>query len=246
LNKKSIHALFSIACLVSGCGGGGGGSSSATATPPPVIKHAVVVAAYGDSTVESLSLIDGSYQFTSPTVTQLLQADLDDPLMTVQNDGDGGSTSQDWLYGGNATGQVRRTITQTWAQTMAAQPAKVIDITLGINDSGALKLSVAQFMANIETMVLQAEAAGKVVILESPNATNPPNDELGYFSLAEAAFCKTNGCIFVDQYYHMRSLANWEALLSDGIHPTLAGYEMKAAYSASIIRPALEKLENAQ
>ena len=86
--------------------------------------------------------------------------------VATDNEGMGGDNSSNWL---NVNGET--TPPCDWPTEMATSKAQVIVMNWGINDS--FQLTPTQFQSSMETLIEETEAAGKVVIIETPNPVDP-------------------------------------------------------------------------
>jgi lysophospholipase L1-like esterase len=211
----------------------------------------VTIACFGDSTCFGWTTngradgpqpgADGTVQnrvdMPAPDALQTL-LQMTYPTVTVVNYGSVGTTCADWL---NATNGV----TQRWSQEMATNNAAFVLIILGINDEPD------ELAANYPQLVDIAQAAGKRVIIQTPNMIDSTLVDLTSKVETERAIHAANpGSILVDFYaYTLAMGAAWHDQLSysimfkaqawTGIHPTQVGYDTMAAVERDVLVPVL-------
>lgn len=231
----SLLSAFVLTCA--GCGGGGGSSDSSgttAAAPPPIIKT-VLIEAYGDSTMLGNSLINGVYVQVAQPAPAILQSLLQakyGSIVTVVNHGVGGTTAAKLLSGDG--------VNLPWAQQMAQSKAQIVLFNYGINDSNEVGNTAAAFEQAENQLVQIAKAAGKTVVIETPNpVTYDLNAPMPSFVAASLSVASTWGITVIDEFAYLNTLPNWTSMLSDeiGLHPTQAGYQIKAEYEFKILDP---------
>ena len=230
------------AAALSACGGGGGAATppstpNVATTPAPAVpthQTAVLIKAYGDSTIEGMTSIDGTYQHTPYNAPADLQTMLQDRFgksITISNMGIGGTTAQELLNGTDGSNL-------TWSQKMSASKAQIVLIEYGINDMLIPGTTVDAFTSTLQQIVSIAQAAGKTVILETPNPINTAHNA-GLWSFANVI--KTVAAQYhvtcIDEFTYLIGQSGWAALLSDGIHPTISTYQLKANYEFRYVEP---------
>lgn len=190
--------LVGLVFLLTACGGGG---SSVAPSPG---GSTVLVTAYGDST---------QYAHGQPHASSRLE-------FKVNNRGAGGSNTQELLQGTDG-------VNPPWSVQMQRDTARIVVINHGINDR---RYPLDTYRSNLRALAETAQLAGKIVMFEEPNPVaetpTPRMIEID-FDIAEFEARRTA----------MRSLASSMGLyfcaqprveLADGIHPTPAGYTIKA------------------
>jgi acyl-CoA thioesterase-1 len=246
--KMSIVA-FATGLLMCACGRGGGGGDGIN---PVVASHRpVLIEAYGDSTTvgctptqgapgATICSIAGGYTVASPTEPQALQALLQTALgstVTVSNKGVSGITADELL---NGTGYENG---QTWQSSMSASKAQIVTLNLGLNDA---RLTNENFLADLQEIVTIARTRGKTIVLYTPNPEltgNPQVDQnLVLIRNEILQMAQAMNVPVVDDYSAL-TLAQWQTLLPDGIHPIATGYQIKANYESqavqAIVKPFL-------
>lgn len=209
----------------------------------------LTIACYGDSTCYGLTyngLVGGPTPGADGTVSSRVAAPYPSVLQTllqmrrpdviVANFGVSGTTCADWL---NGTGGVPT----PWATEMQLSLSDWVLILLGIND---VPVELAQ---NYPLLVQGAEAAGKRVIIQTPNALDiswgnitPKVENIRAIQAAHP------NSILVDFYDYTQRLGTaWHDFLSyselfnawSGIHPTQQGYDEMAAFARDVLVPII-------
>lgn len=237
----SVLGMFVMAC--SGCGGSGGSSPLPVAQQTGVPKT-VLVETYGDSTAAGCTPMQGApaiqpchtagYAVSSPSPAQMLQSLLQTKYgstVAVVDHGVAGNTIPAALTGDG--------VNLPWSQQMAQSKAQVVTFNFGINDShAAANESVAAFQQNISQLIQIAKATGKTVVVITPNPTiDPANQSLAQYAASSVAAAKLWNVNVIDEFGALSSQPTWDSLLSDGVHPTVAGYEIKAQIDFQGIEP---------
>jgi lysophospholipase L1-like esterase len=129
--------------------------------------------------------------------------------------------------------------TRPWTQEMAASPADIVVFNFGINDGHQTGMTVQKFDAEVRETVSVGQAAGKLMVIETSNPiTQNPDVLLPQLAADEQLIAVQLHVPIVDQFAYLSKL-DWSPYLSDGVHPTAAGYDLKANYTASILGPIL-------
>lgn len=248
--KKLLAALALIQCAaLAACGGGGGGGggdaaapaetapvpaqapAQAPAAPPPIViapaqpVQPASIAFYGDSTIYGYtwSKVAGGYVQADPTAPHVAGAILG---VEVNNRGIAGSDTNSWLTASEGA-------PVTWAQEMSDQKAPTVVLQWGINDIYR-GVTVDQFTANLSAMIVQAQNAGKVVYIETANPTNS-TPAMAQYVAAETAMAATYNVKVIDEFDQLSANPKWPSMLSDGTHPTPAGYKLKGQIEAAAL-----------
>lgn len=205
----------------------------------------VYVDAYGDSTMEGLSKIDGVYGMVPNNQPMQLQMRLQAQFGTqvrVWNQGVSGSNLRQLLDGSG--GRYRK----PFAERMQESAAHIVLANFGINDAEASTLD--QYKANIDTFVKLARAHGKIPVLEEPNPVCDPSPAPKNIPRIEQQvaflndYAAENHVPLVKQYAFIKSLPDWRNRLVDCIHPTADLYEIEAERIAMTIAPIVRRLAN--
>lgn len=188
--------------------------------------------------------INGVSMQANPTAPQALQSTLQSMLgpryqVTVINDGVRRANAC-WRIDGLGV------YSKKLADDLVRSPAQVVIENFGINDSNAAVAPETpdQYLACLGAFIDIVRAAGKTPVLEEPN----PVDGVSY---AEAltdyvemihVAAKSKGVTVIEQYGYIKSMPNWPALLSDGVHPSQALYYLKAQREADYLAPMLRSM----
>lgn len=118
----------------------------------------------------------------------------------------------------------------------------LVTITFGLNDM--VGLPIEQYQTNLKTLIQRCQAAGAEVVLGTPNDvienSGRPIAKLEKYCDAVRAVGKEVGVPVADNYAGMEKLkaadpAAWRLLLSDAIHPNMAGHKRMAEIIAETI-----------
>jgi lysophospholipase L1-like esterase len=174
------------------------------------------------------------YAQANPTVEQTLQAQLQakyGAAVTVTNHGVAGNTIPAALAGDG--------VNLPWSQQMAQSKARIVVFNFGINDSNVTSgESVAQFQANVSQLIQIAKAAGKTVVVETANPVNDPTRAaLPDYVAAGIAAARTWDVNVIDEFGYLVTQPTWPSMLSDNVHPTQAGYNLKARVEFTALDP---------
>lgn len=231
-------ATAALALTLAACGGGGGGSTSVPVQAVQVTP--VAVAMYGDSTQEGRPPNWGAPPYTPPA--DAAQAEL--RRLTGRQDiavtsyGIGLTDSKQLLDGTDGSGL-------DWSHRIAASGARFVTINHGINDNAR---PVDEYRFVLGELVRQAQAQGKVPVLETPSPIVDGGVIAAYFSIpAHDAKVQTmrdvardTGAVLCDEYAsikadHRDTLAD----LPDGVHGTPDFYAYKGRLLAACLAPLL-------
>ncbi|WP_454825896.1 SGNH/GDSL hydrolase family protein [Paraburkholderia xenovorans] len=238
-------------CLgVAACGGGGGstntGTNSNAAQPPAQITStpvpSVIIDAEGDSLIWGLETINGTQIQTPNSAPVVLQADLQSQLgaqisVRVDNRAMPGATTEDSLYA------VMPYYAQTFSARIASAPGQIVLADYAVNDSRVR--TTDEYDTDLTQWVANIRAAGKTPVLEEPNpvcAPDVPNLD-AYVSIMRTV-AQTQNVMLIEQYDYIRSLPNWQSMLTDCIHPNDALYAIKAQREAWALAPVVLSLIN--
>lgn len=220
-----------------------GAAASVASAPLAAGSHKqtqVLIEAYGDSTTLGISCLD---RHCVPRAQNAV-ADLQDALrveygtrVSVVNLGVGGSMASQLRDGTDRSGGL------PWAQRLAASHAQIVTINYGINEV-MHNQSPAQFYAAQTALVVTARALGIEPVLQTSNPM--PDDRLNARLAAMVAMTRRVAAEqhvpLVDQYAYISGLPGWKWMMSDGAHPKLALYRLKAAQDLRVIDPLVRRL----
>ncbi|WP_185634006.1 SGNH/GDSL hydrolase family protein [Burkholderia stagnalis] len=235
-------ALAVIAAALAACGGGNGAPQTAAAATAQV---SAVIETYGDSTTQGWESINGNGFITTANVPALLQAGLQAQFgagVTVSNQAVGGTEASQLLNGTDG-------VHAAWAQQMAASPARIVMLNFSLNDayyirvpkSGVIGEAPADYAAYMTQLVQIAKAAGKTVVLVEPNPTCEPvrQSALADYVAQLRQVATAQGVMLVPHYDPILNLPNWQAMLTDCLHPSDALYAIKANRELPILAAML-------
>ena len=111
----------------------------------------------------------------------------------------------------------------TWSEELK-NSCTVVVLNFGLNDVGSGRYNAQSFAAQLSAMRDTARAAGKRVILETPNPTNEPTKDtlVGYVAAVNAL-----GGEIVDNHALFGGAFKQE-WMADDAHPNALGYSRKA------------------
>lgn len=229
-------AAMSILTLAA-CGGGGGSSPDMPVVAPVKAANAVIIDAEGDSTIYGYEFVGGVYVQTPNNPPVLLQADLRAQLgksITIENNGVGGAT---------ASGSVAGTGVYTipLASRLAVDQSKIVLSNYALNDM--IGRTQDQYAGDLSAWIQVVRAAGKTPVLEEPNpgcTANQANEDAYVGTLRTVA--QQQNVLLIAQYDAIKALPNWQAMLTDCVHPGDALYALKAQREAQSLAPLVKSL----
>jgi lysophospholipase L1-like esterase len=190
----------------------------------------------GDSTVAGYTIRDGAYIRSPNRISAVLQ-DLFDQRFGVNevicdNQGQGGSTSPQWLWG-------LPPVTIPWAQRMQESDAHLFVMCTGINDAYEPNIRTQDYRYCYQEFHRLARSAGKRVVFTTPNpintAHNPRLWELQH-NMKDVAASLTVPVI--DAYGAVLAAAPaWKSMLPDAVHPSDELYRFQAHVALLVLEP---------
>lgn len=226
--KSLTSAAISLA-LLAGCGGGASQSQPASASLASASTTAsIVIDAEGDSTMFGLQTVNGTYVQSARPVPALVQAQLRQwfgPDVAVNANGVSGAKLDDELKGINK-------YTTPLSLRLAASRARIVVENFGINDT---LLSAETYRANLIQFVDTVRASGKLPVLEEPNPVCAGNGTLDQLVAILDQVAVEKAVPLVKQYDAVKALPNWQAMLTDCVHPNDALYAFKAGREAEAL-----------
>ncbi|MFM0552348.1 SGNH/GDSL hydrolase family protein [Paraburkholderia sediminicola] len=228
----AFAGVFVMAC--SGCGGIGGGSPAVTQTARAAPK-VVAIDAEGDSTMVGGQVINGVPGVTANNPPALLQKSFGNNAKVIKS-AIGGSRVPQALDG------TPPRYVAPLASRLASLSPNIVLSNFGINDAefGNENLYHADLIAWISTV----RSMGAIPILEEPNpvcdATHPKLDTfVGILRSVAAA----QGVTLISQYDYIKSLPNWQAMLTDCVHPYDSLYQIKAQREYAVLAPIVKAMQ---
>jgi lysophospholipase L1-like esterase len=232
----AFAGLFVMAC--SGCGGGGGSSpvpQSLDINGPIPAAQQVGIDAEGDSTFYGTQVINGVLSRTPNNPPAILQKDFGSST-TVTNSGVGGATITQALNG------IAPRYSAPLASRLASLSPKLVLSNFGINDSEVGDETA--YRNSLNTWISTVRSMGATPILEEPNpvcdATHP---KLDAFVVILRDVAAQQGVTLIAQYDYIKSLPNWQAMLTDCVHPTDALYAIKAQREYAALSPIVKGMQ---
>lgn len=217
--RKSLLAFVLV--LLAACGGGGSSTAptdTAYQAAPSTLPHVVM---YGDSTQEG-NAADGNV--ASRAAMQLAGA------ATVVSEGVSGTTALQLLHGRDGRHL-------PWAQELELTPSRIVSVNHGLNDLEPL----TDYREALRALTLEAQARGRIVILETPNHAYNKGDVGARVQVMRevAAELRTVLC----DYYAASFAEGWSEQLAapEYVHPNATGYEHKARHFTRCVREALSQ-----
>jgi lysophospholipase L1-like esterase len=129
------------------------------------------------------------------------------------------------------------------ATRLAVDPSKIVVMNYGINDSHEVTLD--EYEQNLFDWVRTVRSFGKIPVFEEPNPSSIASFQAvlpAYVAAMDRAAQQLNVPI-VPQYYRMQQIPNWQALLSDGLHPNAQGYAVKAQETAAVLKTVIASIQ---
>jgi lysophospholipase L1-like esterase len=227
-----LVGLFTV-CLC-GCGGGGGGSSPATSQAvqaPKIVK----IDAEGDSTFYGTQVINGVLSRTENNPPALLQKAFGISV-SMTNSAVGGATITQALNG------IAPRYSVPLASRLATLSPGMVLTGFGINDSEVGDETT--YRNSLNTWISTVHSMGALPVLEEPNPVCDANHaKLDTFVGILRSVAAEQNVTLIAQYDYIKSLPNWQAMLTDCIHPTDALYEIKAQREHDAIAPIVAALQ---
>lgn len=241
---KSLHSFASIIVVaaLAACGGGsdgnggtnaGNGGGNGTGNPPQnttlLNSTPQVIEYHGDSTIWGYMTETSGDQVAEASRAPTAFAAALPGHHQVENLGRNSTTACDLLRGESS---YRTDPPQPgWREHMSNSDATVVIINHGINDVN--QGTVGAYRQCLNEVVDIAQAAGKVVILETPNPVADVRIEEFVEAMRDVA--NSQGVDLIDQYANLidEFTANPGEICPDGVHPTEAVYIEKGRYAAS-------------
>lgn len=193
----------------------------------------------GDSTVLGATSNDfgATYHqaiFNTPsTVQRIFQEKLGQSAVSVFNDGVSGSSIVDWYNGSSSRNMpsfANRLLTPEY------QAMHIFVLEVAINDIAA-NTTVEAFSWYLQQIKDKLEAAGKKLILSTPNPINDPGwEKLRDLQAAIKTFASWYNIPLINHYDVINnSIPNWRNMLCDNAHSSETLYALKGAVAASVI-----------
>lgn len=195
-------------------------------------SHAIVIAAYGESTMTGWGLPSGQ---DIPTFLQRLL-----PHACVINEGVPATTARQLLTGSDGKH------TQPWRRQMQESPASIIVLNRGINEPYNGE-TPADFKQALQELAITALHAGKTVVLQTPSPTitgTALDRRVEASARVVREVARELQLPLSDAHPLVQRLLLEEegTRIPDGVHPTAEIYQVMALDLAQIITPLLASL----
>jgi acyl-CoA thioesterase-1 len=240
-SKLSVGAHAAFALFVAACSGcSGGGSTQPIAQITQAAPKTVVIDAQGDSTMFGTEVINGQAVQTARNVPTLLQESLRQTYgssVTVVNNGVSESTYPQRLQG------IAPHYSQSLTDYLKTDSAQIVIGNWALNDA-INNQEYSVFTTYLVEFVNEVRAAGKIPVLEEPNpTTDPARSNLAAYVYGINYVATQMNVPLVKQFDYIRSLPDWQSMLTDGIHPSDQMYAIKAQREYDVIAPLVKTLQ---
>ena len=198
----------------------------------PASSSVKLIAAYGDSTTVGVGAGDAAHSM--PAILETLICHI-----KVNNEGVSGTRADQLLNGTDGKHK-------PWSQELKRSKAHILLLNFGINDSRQPGETVPSYSMNMHLLVDAAKAAGKTVVLETPNPIFPtqkadaPDAKLQAHAQAVRQLAKAEHVPLIDVNAAMLAALKQHKLAelySDPLHPTAAGYQIIARTAVPVLQP---------
>ena len=196
----------------------------------------VKIICFGDS-VTGLYYHTGGRRTYTDLLGDALRRAIPNAKVEMRNAGSSGHTTV------NALGRIERDV--------IAHKPELVTVMFGLNDM--VRVPLDAYRANLVMIVEKCRAAGAEVVLCTPNAitdnTARPTKKLLEYCAAVRSVAAEFKVPLCDAYsdfdaLRKRDYLKWRLLMSDDIHPNLAGHQFIAERIASVIAAKPVDLEN--
>jgi acyl-CoA thioesterase-1 len=236
---KCFTSAACVLALLAGCGAGG---ESGTATPTAAtiqaatrLQSAIVIDAEGDSTMFGLETVNGQFVQSAappPVLVQTRLRELFGAGVTVNGYGSPGANLRVELRG-----------TDNYAtplkERLAVSRASIVIENFGINDAF---LPADEYRSNLRQFVDAVRASGKLPVLEEPNPVCVGHETLDELVGILNDVAREKAVPLVQQYEAIKALPNWQALLTDCVHPGDQLYAIKAARETEVLAQVIRSM----
>jgi lysophospholipase L1-like esterase len=229
MSKCFAGAAFVLA-LLAGCGGGASGEPQPAVSTQAAshLQAAIVIDAEGDSTMYGLETINGRFVQSASPPPRLVQTRLRElfgPGITVNGYGSPGANLRVELAGTD-------NYSTPLQARLAVSRARIVIENYGINDAW---LPAEEYRTNLVRFVDVVRASGKLPVLEEPNPVCVGHETLDELVAILNQVAREKAVPLVKQYDAIKALPNWQALLTDCVHPGDELYAFKAAREAEAL-----------
>jgi lysophospholipase L1-like esterase len=234
MSRSFIGAAFVLA-LLAGCGGGGESQPVVSTQAAIQRQAAIVIDAEGDSTMYGLETVNGQFVQSAAPPPVLVQARLRELFgagVSVNGYGSPGANLRVELQGTDNYATPLR-------DRLAVSRAGIVIENFGINDA---YLPVEEYRSNLARFVDTVRASGKLPVLEEPNPVCVGHETLDELVAVLNQVAREKAVPLVKQYDAIKALPNWQALLTDCVHPGDELYAFKAAREAEVLAQVIRSM----
>jgi lysophospholipase L1-like esterase len=231
---KHFICAASMLALLAACGGGEPQALTASQTSSR-LQSVIVIDAEGDSTMFGLETVNGQFVQASMPPPVLLQARLRElfgPGVTVNGYGSPGANLRFELQGTN-------NYATTLRDRLVVSRAQIVIGNFGINDA---YLPPEEYRSNLQQFVDTVRAGGKLPVLEEPNPVCAGHENLDQLVAILNEVAREKAVPLVKQYDAIKALPDWQAKLTDCVHPGDELYAFKAAREAEALAQVIRSL----
>lgn len=221
--------------LLAGCGGGGEPQAVVSTQAAIHLQTAIAIDAEGDSTMYGLETVNGQFVQSASPPPRLVQARLRElfgPGIDVNGYGSPGANLRVELKG-----------TDNYAtplkDRLVVSRARIVIENFGINDA---YLPSAEYRNNLVQFIDTVRASGKLPVLEEPNPVCVGHETLDELVGILNEVAREKAVPLVKQYDAIKALPNWQALLTDCVHPGDELYAFKAAREADVLAQVIRSM----
>jgi len=225
---KRFAGAASVLALLAGCGGGGEPQAAVSTQATIQLQAAIVIDAEGDSTMYGLETVNGQFVQSASPPPLLVQAKLRElfgPGVNVNGYGSPGANLRVELQGTDNYATPLR-------ERLAVSRARIVIENFGINDAF---LPSEEYRGNLVQFVDTVRASGKLPVLEEPNPVCVGHETLDELVSILNEVARAKAVPLVKQYDAIKALPNWQALLTDCVHPGDELYAFKAVREAQVL-----------
>lgn len=195
----------------------------------------VSIEQYGDSTTAGLSFYDGKVQPAKKSSVDVIYVSINNrfgPAVSIANFGKSGTCAVQLLTGNGDL--------PAWSERVKQSNANIVTFSYGLNDQNSCHRTPQQFADDLRQLVDLTVSAGKLAILVEPTpSTTPDRQSLADYVGAMNLVAEEWKIPIIQHYKIWTSLPDWKSLLSDGVHPTEQGYQIKGLTEYQALAPII-------
>jgi lysophospholipase L1-like esterase len=232
---KFVASAAAMLALLAACGGGSAPQNLNTTQTAAHMDAVIAIDAEGDSTMFGLETVNGQFvqaASSPPVLAQARLRELFGPGVTVNGYGSPGANLRFELQGTDNYATPLR-------DRLALSRARIVIENFGINDA---YLPAEEYRANLRQFVDTVRASGKLPVLEEPNPVCVGHEDLDRLVGILNEVAREKAVPLVKQYDAIKALPNWQAMLTDCVHPGDALYAVKGAREAEALAQVIRDL----